>query len=155
MVKPWYETYNLTENLNRDNDMQSDLNVECGSVVSHCDITICNGFCDDKTDNVETNNYQLFDATELNVTQSEWDHSIDEKIDKNETCCNEGVKYEEVKPRHPYDNFYMIHKSVVDYNGCKRCTHEELPPDPSPSPPLTEDTTDTDLQVGLNCTALP
>ena len=155
LVKPWYETYvpnNLTVSSNKEHDdqIQSDLNVECDSVISHCKITICNGFHDDKIDNVENN--QLFNTTESNIVQSEQDHfDVYEEIGKNETFCDNEVakiQYEEVKPRHPYDNFYLIHKSIIDYNGCKRCTHEELPPDPSPSPTLTEDT-NTDLQVGL------
>lgn len=50
---------------------------------------------------------------------------------------NENVlQYEDkVKPRHPYDDFYLKHRSTIDARGRKICTHE-LPPTPPTSPPL-------------------
>lgn len=41
---------------------------------------------------------------------------------------------EEVRPRHPYDGFYLRHRMTIDPRGRKICTHE-LPPTPPPSPP--------------------
>lgn len=35
-------------------------------------------------------------------------------------------------PRHPYDGFYLRHKTTIDARGRKICTHE-IPPTPSPS----------------------
>lgn len=39
-------------------------------------------------------------------------------------------------PRHPYDGFYLRHRSTIDSRGRKICTHEVPPtPSPPPSPP--------------------
>ncbi|XP_063838374.1 nuclear receptor corepressor 2-like isoform X4 [Ostrinia nubilalis] len=46
---------------------------------------------------------------------------------------NEGDYYEEIRPRHPYDGFYLRHRVIIDARGRKICTHE-IPPTPSPSP---------------------
>lgn len=68
---------------------------------------------------------------------------------------SESDYYEDIRPRHPYDGFYLRHRATIDAQGRKICSHE-IPPTPSPSlspppdldpvecPPdsLTEGTTD-------------
>ncbi|XP_028166202.1 nuclear receptor corepressor 2-like isoform X3 [Ostrinia furnacalis] len=46
---------------------------------------------------------------------------------------SESDYYEEIRPRHPYDGFYLRHRVIIDARGRKICTHE-IPPTPSPSP---------------------
>lgn len=42
--------------------------------------------------------------------------------------------YEEIRPRHPYDGFYLRHRATIDVKGRKICSHE-LPPSPMSTPP--------------------
>ncbi|CAK1544497.1 unnamed protein product [Leptosia nina] len=35
--------------------------------------------------------------------------------------------YEDIRPRHPYDGFYLRHKATIDSRGIKLCSHE-IPP---------------------------
>jgi hypothetical protein len=44
--------------------------------------------------------------------------------------------YEDVRPRHPYDDFYLRHRVIINSHGHKICTHEipQLTPSPSTSP---------------------
>ncbi|XP_063616923.1 mucin-2-like isoform X2 [Cydia splendana] len=44
----------------------------------------------------------------------------------------ESCDHEDIKPRHPYDNYYLKHISTIDSYGRKICSHE-IPPTPSPS----------------------
>lgn len=47
--------------------------------------------------------------------------------------------YDEIRPRHPYDGFYLRHRMTIDSRGRKICSHE-IPYIPrSPSPTSTED----------------
>ncbi|XP_013149537.1 PREDICTED: uncharacterized protein LOC106111891 isoform X2 [Papilio polytes] len=41
-----------------------------------------------------------------------------------------------IVPRHPYDGFYLRHRTTIDSRGRKICTHE-IPPPPSPSPSIS------------------
>ncbi|CAG9796802.1 unnamed protein product, partial [Diatraea saccharalis] len=67
--------------------------------------------------------------------------SDDENIDQNENRImngdvseNENEYHEDIRPRHPYDNFYLRHRAIIDSYGRKICTHE-VPAAPKPSPP--------------------
>ncbi|XP_063548757.1 nascent polypeptide-associated complex subunit alpha, muscle-specific form-like isoform X2 [Cydia strobilella] len=44
----------------------------------------------------------------------------------------ESCDHEDIKPRHPYDNYYLKHICTIDSYGRKICSHE-IPPTPSPS----------------------
>lgn len=46
----------------------------------------------------------------------------------------DGEDLEIVQPRHPYDSFYLRHRSTVDARGRRICTHQ-IPPTPPPTPP--------------------
>ncbi|CAH0724632.1 unnamed protein product, partial [Brenthis ino] len=47
--------------------------------------------------------------------------------------------FEEIRPRHPYDGFYLRHRMTIDSHGRKICSHE-IPFIPrTPSPASTED----------------
>lgn len=48
-----------------------------------------------------------------------------------DVSATESDDYEDIKPRHPYDYFYLRHRVTVDSYGRKICTHE-IPPTPSP-----------------------
>lgn len=56
--------------------------------------------------------------------------------------------YEEIRPRHPYDGFYLRHRATVDARGRKVCTHE-IPPTPSPS--LSDVESDDEFYTAETC----
>lgn len=51
-----------------------------------------------------------------------------------ESDQNEDDYDDDIRPRHPYDGYYLRHQPTVDVSGRKICSHE-LPSTPPPSPP--------------------
>lgn len=123
--------------------MQSNQSEKCGPGGSHCGTLsiVSNG------DFNKTNDWQNFYNALNDMIDEQNDTSAIAEIDNKDNDPEVHYHNEEIKPRHPYDNYYLIHKTIIDIHGCKRCTHEELPPAPSPSPSPSEDS-DSDLQVG-------
>lgn len=52
---------------------------------------------------------------------------------------NEDDFHEDIRPRHPYDGYYLRHQPTVDVNGRKICSHEVPTPPPSPPPNTVSD----------------
>ncbi|XP_077293247.1 glycogenin 1 isoform X3 [Arctopsyche grandis] len=147
LVKPWYETYEPQIEIvsNEEwHDSQSNQNEKCGPGGSHCGtLSIVS-----KDEFDKTSDWQNLSNAIDDMIDEQNDTSVIAEIDNKNDDQEVHRHTEEMRPRHPYDNYYLIHTTTIDSHGCKRCTHEELPPAPSPSPTPSEDS-DTDLQAGL------
>lgn len=60
--------------------------------------------------------------------------SCPDKMINGDVSETESEDSEYIIPRHPYDGFYLRHRSTIDPRGRKICSHE-IPKIPSPSPP--------------------
>ncbi|XP_072946133.1 uncharacterized protein [Epargyreus clarus] len=61
-------------------------------------------------------------------------------------CETDCEVFENLRPRHPYDGFYLRHRMTIDSQGKKICTHE-VPPTPTPSPPESPTPMENSLQL--------
>ncbi|XP_030021881.1 nuclear receptor corepressor 2 isoform X1 [Manduca sexta] len=67
---------------------------------------------------------------------------VEQEKELNHLCQKDGItngdisdsesEIDDIKPRHPYDGYYLRHRVTIDSRGRKICTHE-IPPAPSPS----------------------
>ncbi|XP_037866894.1 uncharacterized protein LOC101741984 isoform X2 [Bombyx mori] len=74
----------------------------------------------------EERNKDTVSSSQMNLENGLNDESSDENNDY----------VEDIRPRHPYDGFYLRHQVTIDSRGRKICTHEipDMPSVPSESP---------------------
>lgn len=183
-TKPWYEHYTPEDECHSETDTvsQDDISI-CGPGGSHCGTTeyveTYSHTDHSKTDSWHDCQHQhplIYDedvvkkyavketvAEEQRAPVVEEQRAPEAEEQRAPVAEEQRAPVEEVRPRHPYDNFYLLHRTVMDQRG-KRCSHE-APPTPSPpptpppppclpSPPPSPPPVPQDDQVGpLRCTS--